>query len=68
MRSAQKMEGQAFVPERKTILAEKRDELLRAVDELNACIASMDGKQQFYDDVLSGKVEYYSNLIQCKEK
>ena len=27
----------------------------------------IDGKQQFYDDVLSGKVEYYSNLILCEE-
>ena len=61
------MEGRASIPERKAILARKRDDLLKAIEELNVCIAYIDGKQQFYDDVLSGKVEYYSNLILCEE-
>lgn len=57
------MEGPDSIPERKAILARKRDNLLNAIEELNASIAYIDGKQQFYDDVLSGSAEYYSNLI-----
>lgn len=57
------LEGQSSIPERKVILAEKRNDLLKAIEDLNACIAYIDWKQQFYDDVLSGKREYYSNLI-----
>ncbi|MCD8356419.1 MAG: MerR family transcriptional regulator [Clostridia bacterium] len=62
------MKGQDSIPERKVILARKRDDLLKTIEALNACIDYIDGKQQFYDDVLSGKVEYYSNLFPCKEK
>ncbi len=57
------MEGQSSIPERKAILVRKRSELLKAIEDLNACVAYIDWKQQFYDDVLSGKTEYYSNLI-----
>ncbi len=57
------MEGPDSIPERKAILARKRDNLLKAIEELNASIAYIDGKQQFYDNVLSGSAEYYSNLI-----
>lgn len=57
------MEGQASIPARKVILARKRGELLKAIEDLNACIAYIDWKQQFYDDVLSGKTEYHSNLL-----
>lgn len=57
------MEGEASIPARKEILAEKRDELLKAIENLNACVAYIDWKQRFYDDVLSGKAEYSSNLI-----
>lgn len=57
------LQGEASIPERKTILARKRDELLTRISELQASIDYIDWKQGFYDEVLSGKTEYYSNLI-----
>jgi len=60
-------EGESSIPKRKEILAEKRAELLRRIEELNACVDYIDWKQGFYDDVLSGKTKYYSNLIQVEE-
>ena len=50
-------------PERKVILAEKKEALLQSIAELQKAVAFIDWKQGFYDDVLSGKTEYYSNLI-----
>lgn len=44
-------------------LAQKREELLRRMSDLQASVDFIDWKQGFYDDVLSGKTEYYSNLI-----
>jgi len=61
-------EGESSIPKRKEILAEKRAELLRRIEELNACVDYIDWKQGFYDDVLSGKTKYYSNLIRVEEK
>lgn len=57
------LQGQASIPERKGILARKREELLMRISELQACINYIDNKQAFYDDVLSGKTEYHSNLL-----
>lgn len=57
------LQGEVSIPERKEILAKKRSDLLKAIEDLNACIAYIDWKQQFYDDVLSGRVNYKSNLL-----
>lgn len=57
------LQGETSIPERKTILSRKRDELLGRITELQASIDFIDWKQGFYDDVLSGKTQYYSNLI-----
>ena len=57
------LQGPDSIPERKEILEEKRKALLDAMENLKACVAYIDWKQQFYDDVLSGKTEYQSNLI-----
>ena len=57
------MEGEDTIPERKVILAEKREALLQSISELQKAVAFIDWKQGFYDDVLSGKTEYYSNLV-----
>lgn len=40
-----------------------RHEHRRDEGELKDAVAYIDWKQGFYDDVLSGKTEYYSNLI-----
>ncbi|MBR3872952.1 MAG: MerR family transcriptional regulator [Clostridia bacterium] len=57
------LRGEETIPERKVILAQKREELLKRMAELQASVNYIDWKQGFYDDVLSGKIEYYSNLI-----
>lgn len=57
------MEGEGTIPERKVILAKKKETLLQSIVELQKAVAYIDWKQRFYDDVLSGKTAYYSNLI-----
>lgn len=57
------LEGESTIPERKVILDAKKEALLHSIAELQKAIAFIDWKQNFYDDVLSGKTEYYSNLV-----
>ena len=57
------MDGEGTIPERKMILAEKKEALLQSIAELQEAVAYIDWKQDFYDDVLSGKTAYYSNLV-----
>ena len=57
------MEGEGTILERKVILAEKKETLLQSITELQKAVAYIDWKQRFYDDVLSGKTAYYSNLV-----
>lgn len=55
--------GESTIPERKLILDAKRKTLIEQMKHLQASISYIDWKQGFYDDVLSGKTQYYSNLI-----
>ena len=55
--------GRTSIPERKVILEKKRQELTQSLNRIQESIAYIDWKQQFYDDVLSGKTPYISNLI-----
>ncbi len=57
------LEGEASIPMRKEMLAEKRERLVEQLAEVQASIDYIDWKQGFYDDVLSGRTEYFSNLI-----
>lgn len=57
------MEGEGTIPERKVILAEKKEALLQSIAKQQKAVAYIDWKQGFYDDVLSGKTAYYSNLV-----
>lgn len=57
------LQGKASISERKIILAQKREHLLKQMADLQASIDYIDWKQNFYDDVLSGKTQYHSNLI-----
>lgn len=57
------LKGEGSIPERKVILEKKRKELLDSIEELQKSVDYIDWKQNFYDDVLSGKIEYFSNLI-----
>ena len=62
------LKGAASIPERKVTLAQKREELLIKMVEVQECIDYIDNKQLFYDDVLAGKVEYRSNLLPLNDK
>ena len=55
-------EGVSSIPERKQILASKRQDLLRRIDELHEAVRYIDKKQQFYDDILAGKIESTSTF------
>lgn len=57
------MESEDSIPERKRLLEEKREALLEQLQAIKDSIAYIDRKQAFYDGVLAGTVEYYSNLV-----
>lgn len=57
------LQGAASIPKRKIILAKKREQLQRRMADLQFSIDYIDWKQGFYDDVLTGKTKYHSNLI-----
>lgn len=57
------LEGPSTIIERKRILEKKRESLTEKMAELQRSIDYIDWKQGFYDDILSGKTEYVSNLI-----
>ena len=57
------LKGKDSIPQRKVMLTAKRETLLQSISKLQEAVAYIDWKQNFYDDVLSGKTEYYSNLI-----
>lgn len=61
------LQGESTIPLRKEILMRKRETLMASIAELNECVAYVDWKQSFYDDVLSGKCPYISNLIRAEE-
>lgn len=60
--------GQSTIPERKAILENQRRLLSEKISDLQKNIDYIDWKQRYYDDVLSGKVRYTSNLIQVDEE
>lgn len=62
------LEGPASIPARKVMLAKKQAELKEKLVSLQEAIAYIDWKQQFYDDVQSGKIEYISNLVPAKDE
>lgn len=59
--------GESSISERKVILEAKKNDLLQQMKVLQECIDYIDWKQNFYDDVLSGKIKYCSNLINTEE-
>lgn len=62
------MKGEASIPKRKRILSAKKDELMEQMQRIRESIDYIDHKQNFYDDVLSGKTPYFSNLIDVERK
>lgn len=57
------LEGESTIQTRKKILTKKQEALRISIQELEESVAYIDWKQNFYDEVLSGKRPYVSNLI-----
>lgn len=57
------LQGPSTILQRKEMLDRKKEALLSSIEELKSCVDYIDWKQDFYDDVLSGKRPYVSNLI-----
>ena len=61
------LQGEKTIPQRKEMLARKQEALRTPIQELEECVAYIDWKQNFYDEVLSGKRPYVSNLIRVSD-
>lgn len=59
--------GESTIPERKIMLDGLQENLYKQKKEIQENIDYIDWKQNFYDGVLSGDVEYYSNLVPSKK-
>lgn len=57
------LQGPSTIEIRKEMLFKKRKSLEDTIQQLEESIDYIDWKQNFYDDVLSGKKPYVSNLI-----
>lgn len=62
------LQGQSTIPQRQKMLDKKREALLASMEELKGCVDYIDWKQNFYNDVLSGKRPYVSNLIPAEDQ
>lgn len=58
------LQGQTSIPQRQLILAAKRKSLEEDMKRLQESIDYIDWKQEFYKDVIEGRTEYYSNLVE----
>lgn len=57
------LQGESTIMKRKEMLSKKQEMLRESIRELENSIDYIDWKQNFYDEVLSGKRPYVSNLI-----
>lgn len=61
------LEGEPTIPQRQKVLEEKRAALLAEIKELQDCVDYVDWKQNFYNEVLTGRRPYESHLIRVEE-
>lgn len=61
------LEGPESIERRQQILARKQEALREQMQKLQESIDYIDWKQQFYNDVLTGKRPYISNLKKFNE-
>ena len=59
--------GESTITPRKEMLAQKQEALRAGIRELQDSVAYINWKQNFYDEVLSGKRPYESNLIRVEK-
>lgn len=57
------LKGESTIPERKTILEKKKKSLELEKKKIQKSLEYIAWKENFYDDILSGKNKYHSNLI-----
>lgn len=62
------LKGKSTIPQKKEMLLIKQNALRDSIVKLEESIAYIDWKQNFYDEVLTGKRPYVSNLINCSEE
>lgn len=62
------LQGQSTIPQRKLILAEKKKQLLEHIEALKASTEYIRLGQPFYEDALSGNMEYIRNLLRQKSE
>jgi DNA-binding transcriptional MerR regulator len=55
---AMMLKGNSTIPERKKLLAQKQMELKEKIATLEEAVAFIDWKQNFYNDILNGKIDY----------
>ena len=61
------LQGESTILPRKEMLAKKQEALRASIKELEESAAYIEWKQTFYDEVLSGKRPYVSNLIRSEK-
>ena len=61
------LKGESTIPERQEILNNKLKELEYKINKIQDSINYIHWKQNFYNDVLSGKTQYYSNLTNTEK-
>ena len=62
------LQGESTIMKRKEMLSRKHEMLRESIRELQDSVAYIDWKKIFYDEVLSVKRTYFSNLICLKEE
>lgn len=61
------LKGKSTIPERQEILKNKLKELEYKINKIQDSINYIHWKQNFYNDVLNGKTQYYSNLTNAEK-
>lgn len=62
------LKGESTIPERQKIIINKKKQLLKQMADLQENLDFLNWKESFYEDVLSGKTKYYSNLIEVDDE
>jgi DNA-binding transcriptional MerR regulator len=57
------LQGESTIPARKEMLTRKQEVLRQSIRQLEESVNYIDLKQNLYDEILSGKRPYESNLI-----
>lgn len=61
------LQGQKTIPERQEILVLQKEKLINQLEEIKKSLEYIDFKQDFYQKVLDGEIEYKSYLIDTSQ-